>query len=145
MHSHTAEWIASRVKWKMRRFSSPEMILFPEGETPFASTLTDVAAAHAAGMPIMAFWRSNDLWTLIGSDKLVWAWDGEVGALVLDTLKKVEEETLDEEAESVPKRLLETLHVMDANGSTFRVWGPLDGLWRLREVLAMLIGMQKKP
>ena len=144
MQGHTAEWIANRIKWKMRRFSSPEMILFPEGKNLLASGFCDVAAAHATGTPILAFRRSNELWTLIGSEKLVWAWDGEVQALILDTLKTVEEEALDENATSVPKRLLETLIVTDGNASTFRVWAPLDGLWRLRAVLAMLIRMQKK-
>src|SRR5208337_481614 len=116
------KWIAKRVRCKMRRFTSPEMVLFPEGEIPVAHHLHDIAQIQAAGIPILAFWRSNELWTLIASEKLVWVWDGEVRALVLDTLKKVEEETLDEKAESVPKRLLETLYVTDANGSTFRVW-----------------------
>jgi hypothetical protein len=143
MHGVSDKWIANRVKWKMRKFSSPEMILFPDDENPSPPSLRDVAAAYGAGTPILAFCRSNDLWTLICSEKLVCAWDGAIRALALDTLRKIEEEAFDENAESVPRRLLETLCVTDVEGSTFQVWAPLDGLWRLRAVLAMLIGMQK--
>ena len=144
MQGVSAMWIANRVKWKMRRFSTPEMILFPSDKALPSAGLRDAAEGKAAGVPILAMWRSSELWTLLGSETLAWAWDGEVGAMSLDALTKVEEKTLDETAVSVPKRLLETLYVTDTNNSTFRVWAPHDCLWRLRAVLTMLIKMQKK-
>jgi hypothetical protein len=73
MHGHADEWIKDRVKWKLESFklSSSEVLIFEDGKSEEMG-LRRIAESRSAGMPIMAFWRSDELWTLLGSEKIIW-------------------------------------------------------------------------
>ena len=79
MHGHKDEWIRDRVKWKLAdyKLASPEVLVFGEGAEGEGTSLRRIAELRSAGLPILAFWRSDELWTLLGSEKIVWRETGK--------------------------------------------------------------------
>jgi hypothetical protein len=159
MHGHADEWIANRVKWRVKDFiRQPPDILFVNGdEDERATSLRTVAEDRRAGLPVLAFWRSSDVWTLLGSEKLVWTRDGQLQEVLLDALtwadspgmfdairKEMETSPPDSLAPSRHKFEYEYLRVIDKSGTEFVVWtAPGGGCLILWNVLLMLIRMQK--
>lgn len=156
MQGHKDEWIRDRVKWKLAGFdlSSSEVIVF-EDDGGAGANLRRIAESRSAGLPIMAFWRSEELWTLLGSEKIVWVRNAGVEELLLDELKWATDhgmaDVMQREMEAGAanhvvvrhKRDWETLRLTAKNGNEYLVWtAPGGGCMALWNVLLMLMGMQ---
>jgi hypothetical protein len=157
MYGHDDEWVESRVKWKLTKLklSCSEMLVFGEGTEAIEADLRRIAESRRAGLPIMAFWRSEDLWTLLGSEKIVWTRKGHVEDLLLDDLNWATEHGMIEamqrdsiagfDASAARHKLdWEALRLTAKSGNEYVVWAaPGGGCVALWNVLLMVIGMQK--
>lgn len=158
MHGHADEWIADRVKWKLKCFTHQlaDILFFTDSDDEEANRLRHISEERSAGLPIMAFWRSADLWTLLGSEKLVWARNGQTQEILLDAVKWVDSpgmwDTMRHELEAGVDAMVagrhkfehELLRVTDKSDAEFFLWtAPGGGCLLLWNVLLMLIGMQK--
>jgi hypothetical protein len=155
MHGHADEWIEDRVKWKASAFTyrRSDILFFAGHDDDTRTALRHVAADRSVGLPIMAFRRSDELWTLLGSEKLVWARNGQIHEVLLDAVKWADSpgmlDTMRQEVDALAadrhKFECETLRVTDNRGFEFMVWtAPGGGCLVLWNVLLMLIRMQKK-
>jgi hypothetical protein len=153
MQGHKDEWIRDRVKWRLTDYftKSSSEVLFFEGGSYADSTLRRIATLRSVGLPIMAFWRSEELWTLLGSEKIVWQRGSQVGELPLDELRWVTEHGMWDALLNAPsadpgpiKINRETLRLTSRSGDDHLVWTAPSG-WCIAfwNVLLMLIGMQK--
>lgn len=158
MRGHSDEWIVNRVRWKLRGFANlpSDVLRFDTVECAATQALRRIAVERGAGLPIMAVWRSDELWTLLGSERLVWRRSGQIEELLLDEVKWADvpgmldvmrrELEMGVEAEVAARHKIHhaSLRVIDKSETEHVLWtSHSGGCLRLWNVLLMLIGMQK--
>lgn len=152
------EYIAKRIKWKADKYSLPTefSFFFNELSSDKISSYKQLLEGRDIGFPVLFFQATNNRWTILGTQKIVWDDGLKVNDLSLENIEIVTSGSLDRhrklgqsnlkvfKTNDLKKAEMEDLAIYDSDGNLYNLyaWKGSD-LFSLWNILLMAIKLNK--
>jgi hypothetical protein len=146
MKGFSDQWIKDRILWAAKRNSLPMgMTSIYDDSQNLPESLR--LHAHLSGIPVLVLVSGEDLWTVLGSQRIVTMEKGHVKTIDLESIADIDMPS--ESKQGQKKMECHSLLIDDKSGVKNQVWAPAGreffAIWNiLRRLKNLLNGMTSK-